>query len=878
MKSERFVWWFSVFVGVIFLMVLAAAQSNPTSVANQPNVNQPSLSASAASGVPQDLPFGHGRTQGAKTAARSSKSQASGLNLAPPVAYDLGGVGANAVAVADLNGDGKLDIVVADWPYCVQTCPNGSVSVLLGNGDGTFQTAATYLSGALGAGSVAIGDVNGDGIPDLVVANWWEENSGSYYSVVGVLLGNGDGTFQPAVTYLPGPIGDDSVALADVNGDGKLDIVVANFYGESGTIASVEVMLGNGDGTFQPAIAYSVGFYAAESLAVADVNGDGKLDIVVGSYCGDANCDVGGVSVLLGNGDGTFQAPITYSSGAPAAKSVVVADLNGDGKPDIAVTDACPVGLYSVCNGSSLVSVLLGNGDGTFQPAVTYNSGGYYYLSYLSAYAGANALAIADMNGDGNRDLVVANICQNSSTCSTGGVVSVLLGNGDGTFQAPVTYISDGFYADSLTVADVNGDGTPDIVAINQSNYLSLYPYQTTTDSTVAVMLGVPPGTKTSTTSIASNANPWTYGQTPVTLTATVTPPSGGTATGKVTFYDGSTSLGSASLSNDVASLSGIIPPLGWHMFTARYSGDNNVPPSNSTPLDQAAIEAPTTTALASSANPSYPGQTVTYTATVTGQYGGQVTGSVAFWEDKHELTYVTVTNGQATYSVTYTKPAGHNIWAGYSGDINNLASNSPVLLQRVRALPALTTTTLTTSGSPSYVNQPVTFTATVTSTYDKPIPDGETVTFYDGATQIGTGLTASGVATFTTSTLTAKTHKIKAAYPGDQIFKASYAIIQQVVILYPSTTTLTSSPNPSQSGQAVTLTATVTSGAPGEPTGKVTFMNGTTQLGTAKLIAGTATLVTTKLPVGTLTLTANYGGDAQSAKSSGTTTQVVNP
>jgi uncharacterized repeat protein (TIGR03803 family) len=187
---------------------------------------------------------------------------------------------------------------------------------------------------------------------------------------------------------------------------------------------------------------------------------------------------------------------------------------------------------------------------------------------------------------------------------------------------------------------------------------------------------------------------------------------------------------------------------------------------------------------------------------------------------------------------------------------------------------PSPTTTVVTSLNDPSFVNQPVTFTATVTSAFT--IPDGITVTFYDGKTALGTGSTTSGVATFTTSSLPAETQTITANYPGSAFTKASSGEVTQEVTLYPSTTSLTSSPNPSTSGQAVTLTATVSSAAPGGPTGTVTFKNGTTMLGTATLSAGTATLTTKKLPVGTLTITANYNGDAQSAKSSGTTTQVV--
>jgi hypothetical protein len=282
-----------------------------------------------------------------------------------------------------------------------------------------------------------------------------------------------------------------------------------------------------------------------------------------------------------------------------------------------------------------------------------------------------------------------------------------------------------------------------------------------------------------------------------------------------------------------------------------------------------------TTALLASSANPSYVGQSVTFTATITGQQGGAITGNVAIKQGTTTVATMVLINGQAAYTATYTTGGTRSMTAIYAGDGNNLTSTSAALKQAVNSLPAATTTKVMTSGSPSLINQPVTFTATITSTYG--VPDNETVTFYDGATAIGTGLTAGAVATFQTSSLTAKTHTIKASYPGDATFKASSGTVTQVVSLYASTAALAANPNPSTYGQMVQLSVSVASNAPGGPTGTVTFKNGTTSLGTATLSGGTASLSTTKLPAGSLTITATYSGDAQSGKSSGTWSQTVN-
>lgn len=192
--------------------------------------------------------------------------------------------------------------------------------------------------------------------------------------------------------------------------------------------------------------------------------------------------------------------------------------------------------------------------------------------------------------------------------------------------------------------------------------------------------------------------------------------------------------------------------------------------------------------------------------------------------------------------------------------------------------LTPIMSTVLTSSANPSYFEQPVTFTATISSIAGPP-PDGETVTFYDGSTSIGTGMTSGGVVKLTTSALDVRTHTIKAVYAADGHYASSTSNkLKQVVQLYASTTTLTSSPNPSTPGESVTLTATVTSAAPGGPTGEVAFKNGTTTVGTATLSAGKATLATTKLPVGSDSLTATYDGNSLNARStSAPIIQVVN-
>jgi len=739
----------------------------------------------------------------------------------PPVIYDPQGSGARnvSVAIADVNGDGKPDLLVANV--------NGSVAVLLGNGDGTFQSAVTYGSGGA-ADSVVVADVNGDGKPDVLVGN----SGGS----LGVLLGNGDGTFQPALVFGFYLAAINSIAVADLNGDGKLDVVGLSVCGGTHCEGVVGVLRGIGDGTFHltggPYFGgYDSGGEYGFSLAVADVNGDGKPDVAVANQCTSGGCSQGHgvVGVLLGNGSLTLQPVVDYSSGNHTL-DVAIADVNGDGKPDLLETDL-----------GSGVGVLLGNGDGTFQQRVGYDTGGYT----------SKFLVVADINGDGKLDLVTEN-----EPSFPPGTVAVLLGNGDGTFQPAV--IQAEYDPRSLAVADLNGDGRLDlVVGTSDGNGTPL----------VGVMLHV--GVVPTKTKVVASLNPSVFGQA-VKFTATVSSGSG-TPPGTVIFYDGSTTLGSATLVSGHGSISTSVLQAGSHSITAVYQGSLKFNSNVSTPLPQVVNPATTITSLASSLNPALITEFVTYTATVASQYGGAVTGTVMFQDGGSTVATVTMVGDQAAYTTKYTTPGTHSITATYSGDTNNSGSVSSALVEQVnRGVP--TKTVLVTSGSPSFVGSPVTFTATVTPSHGT-IPDGELVTFFDGMTAIGTGTTTSGVATFTTSSLTLKTHTIKGTYPGDTVFQSSTGSVTQAVEGYPTTTTLSSSPNPSQFGQAVTFTAQVTSSGP-VPTGKVKFLDGTTTLGAAVLSGGIAKITKSTLAVGTHPITAQYSGDAVSDKS---TSSVVN-
>lgn len=320
---------------------------------------------------------------------------------------------ADAVAIGDVNGDGHPDLAINN-EYTTST-----VSIFLGNGNGTFRAARNFDVGYFPS-AVALADLNGDGRLDLVVAN---EGSHS----VSLLLGNGNGTFSAARNLASGafPL---SVALADMNGDGRTDLTVVNNRSNS-----VSLFLGNGNGTFQAARNRTTG-YSPQSVAVADVNGDGRRDLEIANT-GNGVAPGNTVSILLGNGNGTFQAAHNFTTGV-FPRSLHVADLNGDGRADLAVAN----------RNSDSVSVLLGNGNGTF--AVARN---------LAAGSQPGTVAMADLNGDGHVDLTVSNYL--SST------VSVLLGNGNGTFL-PAQNFATTLTPASVAIADLNGDGYADLLDV----------------------------------------------------------------------------------------------------------------------------------------------------------------------------------------------------------------------------------------------------------------------------------------------------------------------------------------------------------------------------------------------------------------------------
>ena len=360
---------------------------------------------------------GH-RTAAAPTGTAASPAAASPLSFARPKTYPVGDW-PQAAAIGDLNGDGKPDLVTPNRDAA-------TISVLINRGRGNFESERRYRVGGEPS-SVAVGDVNGDRDPDVVTTN-------GEASTISVLLNSGDGTLERKRDYRTG-YDPNAVALGDLNGDHDLDVVTANFG--DGTVSA---FLNTGDGAFKGRIVYRAQGTLI-SVGVADLNGDGNADVVLTDAADH-------IFVLLNDGDGAFPEKTEYEPGPNPV--VAIGDVNGDAKPDLAIATE-----------DSTASVLMNKGDGSFRAAAAYATG----ASSRAATMCVRCVAIGDVNGDGTQDVVTAN--QAADT------VSVLANNGDGHFRRHLDYEA-GTEPRSVAIGDLNGDGRADLVAASAGNTVSV--------------------------------------------------------------------------------------------------------------------------------------------------------------------------------------------------------------------------------------------------------------------------------------------------------------------------------------------------------------------------------------------------------------------
>ena len=462
---------------LILLATSAAAQSNPAPFISQPLVPAAAKPGSAAftlhvsgtnfvsgatvlwngnalattfvssSELSATVPAGNVASRGTATVTVSNPNPGGGIsNAVPfPVRQATPGFGvvnsilpvsfSRSVVVGDFNSDHKADLAFSD-------ISNSQTVVLLGKGDGTFQPEADYPA-QKGVNTLALGDLNGDGILDLIAVPYQSDTGG-------VRLGNGDGTFQAEQT-LPFGIAINQITLGDMNHDGKLDIVASDAIGGG----RLSVLLGNGDGSFQSPVSYAVS--PSSGLALGDFNHDSNLDVAIANI-GDASGVTSAVTVYFGSDAGALSGRTDYTINAGATQ-VAAADFDGDGNLDLAVTT---VGNLATHVGQS-VTMLMGKSDGTFKAPVAY-----------ATYQDPGAIAVGDVNGDGKLDIVIGEQGGNGNGISAFGLVATLLGKGDGTFQnqMPVT-LKNGMFAafnNSVALGDFNNDGRLDVAAAGVNN------------------------------------------------------------------------------------------------------------------------------------------------------------------------------------------------------------------------------------------------------------------------------------------------------------------------------------------------------------------------------------------------------------------------
>jgi len=716
-----------------------------------------------------------------------------------------------------------------------------------------------------------IGDFNGDGIPDLalmVIHVCSSTNCGTsgkaWINSLQTLFGNGDGTFTagPSLPVSQGT-NEDIVysyitAKGDFNGDGIEDLVVASSNSTHNN-TQYQIFFGSKDGSFRAGPpAFSQFINEPTLTVVGDFNGDGIPDLAVSTTASVTAAML--VTILLGNGDGTFtqKAQISTPGYNPCTIifycGFVAADFEGSGNLDLAVVSG--IGSWTLSE-SPAASVILfhGNGDGTFTQMPTQITfptiPNYYYFENLGD------LALGDFNGDGKADLIATFEIYSGSQCTSNCAADLALiefGNGDGTFTPSVNMWNVTVQQfGEIYVEDFNGDGLSDVASfptdgavyvmlsglgpqsatatVNGVSVVGTGPHQVdasysgNSEYRPSVSATIPLTAEPIPTTLALAASPPTsYYTYPTLLTATLTPNPNTPSLwqdhvpgGSVNFSYGTSALGTDSVANEVATFSTGGLPVGTDNVSATYSGDSNFATSTSNTISETVSGYNSTTILHVSPNPAYYGQSVTLTAMVSevgSLYSQLPTGTVTFYNGTTQLTTVALdATGHATYSSVL--PFGiYSLTAAYSGDAAYYASSSsPATSETVNGYHS--TTSLAVAPNPAGVGHAVTMSVAVAEIGNlyATLPAGS-VTIYDGTSPLATvTLDSTAHATYTTSTLTLGAHPLTAVYAGNAAYYPSTSPIVNEVLVTPDFAVALSSPSITlQTYQHTTTTVTLAS------------------------------------------------------------------
>jgi hypothetical protein len=796
------------------------------------------------------------------------------------------------LVVADVNGDGKPDLVGTESTFDVNGNSAGNVFISRSSGDGTFQAASQIIEFSGTPAGIAVGDLNNDGLIDLVVSNSGGVIGGSDGGAGGctpriclpvdgpppipptivpgqiiLLLQQADATFTTSTT-----LSDDrnpgDVELADLNGDGRLDIIEA-----SSSVAELLLYQNQGSGSFSAPTTLSLPVTAASVLPVS-LSNTVALDLAATLPVGNE------VALFVNQGANTLS--LTSSAnpslvGGPVTLSATV-------HPSFAVSISGSVIFADGANtlGSSPVSP-----SGVSTLTTSFGTVGTH--SIVAVYSGSPALvggSSAVLSQQVNAATATVSLASSGNPSVFGQAVSLnisVAAGGSGSIPTGTVNVLDSGSIIFTGVLDSSGKAVDTVSTLSLGTHTLTARYSGDTNYGPATSAPITQTVNKSNAAVnlSSAINPSVFGQGLSFAVAVSASGGSGIPTGTVTLNDAGVSLGSTALDGSgSASFAGITLAAGSHFLTATYAGDQNFAGGVSGPVTQIVNKANSSTSLTTSPNPSGFGQPVQLSATVgaLAPATGFPTGSVVFSDGVNQLGSAVLVNGKASLSVSSLGTGSHSLTAAYGGDANfnpSGAQGANSVTQNVGKNSVAVT--ISASPNPSTFGQIVTLTANFSTAAGGSVSPTGSVSFSDGTISLGSSPIVGGVATLSVTSLAPGSHSVVGAYSGDNNFSAAASSVLSVLVNKLLTTTaLTSSMNPTTNASSLVLNAVVTANGK-TPSGSVALFDGGQQLTASQLdSSGRTSFPISNLSSGTHNFSAAYSGDVDSAASLSTLKEVV--